>query len=208
MQYCVAGNEILVPFSSEPGKAWIKEKVEAHRGKIAEVLDVGAGSGTYVKLLRNSVLPDSYFTAIEVWEPYVEQFRLGDLYDEVRVGNGLEVLSQITYDLAIFGDVLEHVSQADAISMVERFRWRYAVLSLPVMEYPQGAYMGNPHEAHVATWTAEEVRAVWGDLIRAEAIFAYEEIQEAIGVFWLERGKVERTTKAHGIPAHLEQGDR
>jgi SAM-dependent methyltransferase len=181
-----------VPFSSQAGKDWIKAKVEAHRGEIAEVLDVGAGSGTYAKLLRNSVLPDSHFTAIEVWEPYVEKFRLGDLYDAVLVGNALAVeVPDSVFDLAIFGDVLEHVTEADAIWMVERFEWRYAVLSLPVTEYPQGEYMGNPHEAHVATWSAQDVRNVWGDLITDERLYGGDgglgEVEEAIGVFWLER---------------------
>ena len=185
------GGGELVPFSSPAGKDWVKARVEAHRGEIAEVLDVGAGSGTYAKLLRNSVLPDSHFTAIEVWEPYVARFRLGDLYDRVLVGNGLELRSEVTYDLAVFGDVLEHVTKADAIELVERFKWRYAVLSLPVTEYPQGEYMGNPHEAHVATWSAAGVRATWADLITDESLYGGDgglgEVEEAIGVFWLER---------------------
>ena len=180
-----------MPYSSVLGKDWIRVKVEAHRGEIAEVLDVGAGSGTYAKLLRSAVLPDSHFTAVEVWEPYVAQFRLWQQYDAVLVGNALEVeVPDKTYDLAIFGDVLEHVAPSEAIWMVERFAWRYAVLSLPVTEYPQGAYMGNHHEAHVATWSAKDVRNVWGDLVKDQMTYPGDtglgEVEEAIGVFWLE----------------------
>jgi len=176
-----------MPYSSALGKDWIKEKVR-QTGGIATVLDVGAGSGTYAALLRDVVLPDAHFTAIEIWEPYVEQFNLLKLYDKVIVGNVLEVLPiEEPYDLAIFGDVLEHMTAADAIWAVERFAWEHAIISIPVMPYPQGEYAGNTFEEHISTWTARDVRNVWGDLIKDEIVLSYNETAEAIGVFWMEQ---------------------
>jgi hypothetical protein len=46
--------------------------------------------------------------------------------------------------------------------MLDRIRWhaaqpQAAPLSIPLGEYPQGECEGNPHEAHLVTWTHVDV---------------------------------------------------
>ena len=62
-----------MPYSSESGKAYIRNIVG--RVKHDRMLDIGCGSGTYAKMF-----PDAHWTGVEVWEPYVEEFKLKDLY--------------------------------------------------------------------------------------------------------------------------------
>jgi SAM-dependent methyltransferase len=146
-----------MPYSAEEGKAQIREWVTELRPK--SVLDIGPGAGTYAKLLDG--LGIERFTCVEIFEPYVERFQLRQLYDEVIVGDARR-LRYPDVDLVIFGDVLEHMTQREA-----QLCWREAescarlgaIISIPVIPYPQGECEGNAHEAHLVTWTHEMVLA-------------------------------------------------
>lgn len=117
---------------------------------IDRVLDVGAGSGTYAHLLGEFC----HLDAIEVWQPYVEEYRLEDLYQNICVADvlwcvGMEAREK--WDLVIFGDVLEHMSQEGALMV---WNWahtiaRWGLISAPIVPFPQGTEHGNPYEAHV-----------------------------------------------------------
>src|ERR1035437_3330055 len=94
-----------MPGSSETGNAqiklWFDEVQDIH-----SVLDIGPGWGTYVKLLRTG---EQEWHALEVFEPYVKKFGLGDLYDRIFVGDMRQFVPPGPYDAIIMGDVLEHV---------------------------------------------------------------------------------------------------
>lgn len=161
-----------MPYSSSEGKDWIIERVlgaldgapaRFHEGdRLApRLLDVGAGSGTYAELLAAArprrLLP--YMTAIEVHAPYVERFGLRHLYDEVVIGDAREIEFPQA-DVVVLGDVLEHMPLADAVAAwgkARRAASTAVLASLPVVPWPQGECEGNPHEAHVETWTHERV---------------------------------------------------
>lgn len=121
---------------------------------IETVLDVGAGSGTYAKVLHGLVFD---IDAVEVWRPYVKQFGLTDLYRDIVIGNVTDLAyagwtpEQGVYDLVIFGDVLEHMTADDA-----RTVWAWAktvakrgLISVPIVDWLQGHVHGNPFEKHV-----------------------------------------------------------
>lgn len=148
-----------MPYSSVEGKDFIKAFFTPDK-YIRHVVDIGPGAGTYYDLLQPSVAAD-WWTAVEIWAPYIEQFRLRDKYNEVIISDAywldwdrLGVIS-----LTILGDVIEHISYVQAESILERAvaRSRYVVLSLPIIHYPQGTEMGNPYEAHVQHYTPESV---------------------------------------------------
>ena len=65
-----------MPFSSERGKDIIKRMV----GRVphAKMLDVGCGCGTYALMFD-----DAEITGVEIWEPYIEKYKLRTLYDDV-----------------------------------------------------------------------------------------------------------------------------
>ena len=114
----------------------------------APILDVGPGAGKYAKLLSGY----SCIDALEVFEPYVERFNLRRLYRELRVGSIIDVVRDLRssqYELAILGDVLEHLSVADAQGVIERLlELQTRLLVVVPFELEQRAACGNSHECH------------------------------------------------------------
>jgi predicted TPR repeat methyltransferase len=118
---------------------------------IQTVLDIGAGSGTYAHLLKPIGVT---LDAVEIWPPYLEKYDLHAKYRDIFVED-VRVMAHssdwnASYDLIIFGDVLEHMSKADSLSV---WAWahrvaRWGLISLPIVHWPQ-AGTENPHEEHV-----------------------------------------------------------
>ena len=164
-----------MPYSSDNGKAAIKRIMR--RIKPATGLDIGAGSGTYAKLF-----PGTLWDGVEIYQPYIEKFGLGDLYGTVMVSDIREWTLENTkkrWDVAIAGDVLEHMTVEEAKGVLATLRQlaKHVVVSIPIGYYPQDEYEGNPYEAHVKNdWTDEEVRNAFGEP-------AFSQIDGEIGVY-------------------------
>jgi hypothetical protein len=101
---------------------------------------------------------------IEIWRPYVEQYRLDERYDyliteDARIVGFPPKGAFPEADLCIFGDVLEHMPDGDAVKLWDRARdvSRWLVINLPVRRYEQGPLFGNPHEEHVHHWDTPSV---------------------------------------------------
>jgi hypothetical protein len=153
-----------LPYSNRDNEAWVAEKVRLL--KPATTLDVGPGAGAYGALVAG-VLPEARRDAIEIWAPYIEQFKLLDvhpvvnlpLYHNVMVCDA-RIFPDYDYDLVFFGDVLEHMTESESRALWARvsMQARAAIISLPIIHYPQGPHEGNPYEAHVEEdWTTERV---------------------------------------------------
>ena len=122
------------------------------------VIDVGAGTGKWGRLLHERVPMD----ALEIWQPYVLQYGLAEYYDRVYVDDARAFGYWRAYEVAILGDVLEHMPKDDARSLVTKMLIAELklFLSIPVTDCPQkGEPFGNPYEEHVAQWTHEELLA-------------------------------------------------
>jgi predicted TPR repeat methyltransferase len=186
-----------MPFSSGIGKEetlrWIKEIAPT----ITRVLDIGAGSGTYAKMLKvnHKVCNSAHWTGVEVWEPYIEKYKLKDLYDilinqDARNLNWNDI-GQV--DVTFAGDVLEHMTKQEAVELVEKIldHSRYLVISIPTMIYHQGEAHGNPYEVHVKPdWSHEEVKETWGNYIQKSFTGTYEYKDQkpaSISVYWLSK---------------------
>lgn len=171
--------------SSREGKdvvlAWTKELT------ISTVLDIGAGSGTYKKLFaKNKLFPDCVWTAIEAWQPYINDFGLTSLYNRVINSDVMQVdlQSLAPVDMTFMGDVLEHLSKQDAVTLVDRVMSmsRYAVISIPIVHWPQAERHGNPYEVHVKDdWSDSEVLETFSKYIKKS------HAGEQIGVYLLSK---------------------
>jgi trans-aconitate methyltransferase len=166
-----------VPTSADEGKPWLVNKILSKEPKT--VLDLGAGSGTYARLLRPS-LPDAHMTAVEIHAAYVSEFRLWRLYDSVIIGD-IRTCDIPDADVVIIGDVLEHMSRADALQLWDRARdhaRKSVFLSVPIIEWPQEAMFGNEHERHVETWTHHQALELHGvvDWWTGDSIGCYEAV--------------------------------
>ena len=111
-----------------------------------DILDVGAGCGTYGDLLKQDF---KNIDAIEIYEPYRKQFELDKLYRSVYIGDVKE-LNLFLYNYIIMGDVLEHMSVEDAQELLQKIydNHIYCMVAVPY-KMPQGDVGGNKHERHL-----------------------------------------------------------
>lgn len=148
-----------MPFSDITLRPWIAGQIRRWCGTVTSVVDVGAGAGTGADFYKPQI-PGSRWTAIEIWEPYVKEYRLWDKYSAVVVADVRDLDPLPPADLYLFGDVLEHMEADEAVKVWDRAREvaRWLVINLPVLPCEQGTVNGNPFEAHLVHWDMASVR--------------------------------------------------
>lgn len=143
--------------TSDPeSRPWSLKKILSIDPK--SILDIGAGSGTYYDALLGAGY-SGQIDAVEVWEPYINEFELKNKYSNVFQIDVREV-EDFFYDVVIFGDILEHMTKDEALSVWDRVSKRasYALIAIPIINYYQDEINGNPYERHVKDdWTHKEV---------------------------------------------------
>lgn len=160
--------------SDNENKETIKEWIDALNP--LNVLDIGAGSGTYAKLAKSG---EQQWTALEVFAPYVKMFDLNSLYGHIYIGDARYTDYSVLpsrlllsprqsaglqggwgYSLIIAADMLEHMPKDDAKLLIERLRkhCRHLLLCFPVEHQEQHAGdEGNDFETHIDHWTYDEM---------------------------------------------------
>lgn len=188
-------------FSSSEGKLFFKDwliqmfrksQVDPHHVPVRRILDVGAGAGAYGKLIRecwdeaNKISNIEYdvalegslqLEAVEIFEPYVERFKLKEIYDEIHINSVRNILYTGLYDLVIFGDVLEHMNKEEAIEVWDTLKRssKFLYLSMPCkipekpwsVGYDQDPSEGdeNKYELHQYDWTYNEILSLLGPFL-------------------------------------------
>jgi hypothetical protein len=177
-----------MPKSSLEGKMWSRRMLAAlHRQlPIVGVLDVGPGMGTYAGFRSDG----QYWICMEAWEPYVAKYHLASIYDRVVVGDIRQAdwAALGPLDLVICGDVLEHMSKDEALSVLHKALDHAAVVlvSIPIVHAPQGEAHGNPFERHVKDdWSHAECLSSFPDV----SIFLRG---TEIGIYLLSRNSAAR----------------
>jgi cyclopropane fatty-acyl-phospholipid synthase-like methyltransferase len=167
-----------MPGSLDEGKdlslEWVR-KINPER-----ILDIGAGWGTYARLIRNNGI-DVIIDGIEVWQPYVAKYQLNLWYNKLYNVDARN-WEDFDYDLVIMGDVLEHMTKEEAVAIWDKVskNAKAAIISIPIIHYPQGEYEGNPYEEHVKDdWTTDEVLNTFDNITE---FMEYE----SVGVFLAE----------------------
>lgn len=145
-----------MPFSLQPNKQWFIDIVKTL--KIETMLDVGAGAGTYAEIFEEN-FPMVHREGIEAWSEYILKF---DLYRKYAKLYNYDVRKHenFKFDIVIFGDVLEHMPKEDAVALWEKVskQAKYALIAIPIIDYPQDDVDNNPYMRHVKDdWTHEEV---------------------------------------------------
>jgi len=146
-----------MPYSDPDNKPWTTEKIKEINPKT--VLDVGAGAGVYLDIIKNNLENDVSVEAVEIWEPYIKEFNLESKYNIVW-NKDVRLFKEFSYDLVIFGDIMEHMTKEDAVKLWDNVSKTAgsAIISIPIVHYPQGHEHGNPYEEHVKDdWTTQEV---------------------------------------------------
>ena len=150
-----------MPYSEIAGKQFTKDFFQFINPKY--ILDVGVGCGTYSLLLRNSNI--QHWTGIEVWEPYVQKFNLQTHYDELIVEDIRLWEPKTLFNVAFFGDVLEHMTLDESKTVLNKVRriCDYSIISIPFGNNPQEEVENNPFERHIENyWDDVKVRNNFG----------------------------------------------
>lgn len=164
---------------------------------VKRVLDVGPGSGNYYDLLNCQgeyhgwgppyMYVDIEWVAIEIFEPYIPRFGLTHKYRKIYVADAYELnwdgLGQ--FDVIFLGDVLEHMTEDRGRSVIAKAvaHGTHVVISLPIVDYPQGPSYGNVHETHVEQYTPSRLR----EILKDYKIVASHE-GEIVGVYIITGG--------------------
>jgi hypothetical protein len=162
---------------------------------VKRVLDIGPGSGNYFDLLNchgeyhgwgepNKYL-DVYWLAVEIYEPYINRFNLRAKYDSIIIADAYDIdwndLGQ--FDVIFLGDVLEHMVEERGREVIRQSvdHSKWVVISLPIIDYPQGCEYGNIHETHVEQYSPQRMK----ELLKDYNIITSME-GKVIGVYILE----------------------
>lgn len=131
-------------------KEYFKENIPTSK----KILDVGPGEGTYSKLIREI---GYQMDCIEIHEPYIAKFNLREKYDNVYNGNIVN-FDISKYDFIILGDVLEHISEIDAKSLIQNIvrEGKECLVAVPYL-MPQDGLEDNDYEKHLQEDLTPEV---------------------------------------------------
>jgi cyclopropane fatty-acyl-phospholipid synthase-like methyltransferase len=153
-----------MPSSSKEGKSIIREWIEEFSLEVHTVMDLGVGEGTYHKFFcrKNPILKHAKWIGIEVWQPYIELYSLETTYNHIEQNDIRLVDYQKfgTIDLVFAGDVLEHMTKEEAVSLIKKLsaNAKRVIISIPIVHYPQDEVDGNPFERHVKDdWSHQEM---------------------------------------------------
>jgi len=167
--------------------AWFVE----NQKQIQTIVDIGPGSGTYINLIKEQAgcCVDARWIGVEIWAPYIEQFRLRERYNDIINADVRTVdWTQLKPDVVIAGDVLEHMTKPDAVKLVDQILAvaKTLIVSIPIRHMPQDEHAyENPHEAHIKDdWSHEEVMDTWGHYVK----HSYRKsVKSKLGVYWMSR---------------------
>jgi hypothetical protein len=121
-----------------------------------------AGCGTYARLF-SPLFPDASWTGVDIWPPYFREYALQDWYDPLLVADAryVDFAKLPAFDIALFGDMLEHMTRQESAACVDSAlsHAAYALFSIPLGYSPQEEEPGgNPWQEHVAEgWTVERL---------------------------------------------------
>lgn len=118
------------------------------------VVDFGAGAGKNGKLVREVLGSACQLVAVEGYARTVEKLKKDGVYDQVcgmLIKDWLHSDAQ-HHDLAIFGDVLEHLPRREIFKTVRRALQVFGdiIIVVPLYDVCQGAAYGNALEIHRA----------------------------------------------------------
>lgn len=158
-----------MPTSAREGRDFFTSTLE-HMGQgLNSIVDFGPGEGTY-SILGRHLTPNATWTAVEIFEPYLERYDLDQKYDKIVIED-MSSFRPPDYDLGIFGDVLEHLTKERAVQVLrfQASRANHLFISVPIVPAPQGPSHGNEAEAHLYHWTFEEMTETLSHLGRVDS---------------------------------------
>jgi hypothetical protein len=129
--------------------------IEEQLRKLApkSVVDFGAGAGKNGIIVRR-IVPECELVAVEGYEPAVQSLRTGGVYNKVHHALLQEWVADGSdrFSLAIFGDVIEHLTprQIHSVLSICLKRFDHIIIVVPLHDIFQDDSYGNELEIHRA----------------------------------------------------------
>ena len=182
-------------FSSTSGKQQILEWFQLHELELTTIVDLGAGCGTYIQLIKynNNICTQSNWIGIEIWNKYIEEYNLKLLYDTIIIDDvrNIDYSKLGNISVTIAGDILEHMEKTEAMELVDKIMKysKYLIISIPIKHLPQSkTTYENPYQEHVKDdWSHEEVLETWNKHI---IDFYVKGKKSKMGVYWLSNENI------------------
>lgn len=132
-------------------------------------MDIGLGIGQ-IGTFTKQVLPEIELNGVEIYLPYIIHPRTPcKLYKRIIIADVLEMYNKLwNVDLVIAFDVIEHLDRKEGTKLIKYFRSicnKSLLVSVPIIDYPQGECYGNIHETHLTQWKVKEMEDIGGKLI-------------------------------------------
>lgn len=141
-----------MPFSTGLYKEKVLSHIKNNIDPTYKILDVGPGCGVY-----GLGLDEYNIDAVEIFEPYIEKYKLNEIYKNVYNENILN-FDWTPYDYIIFGDVLEHIDPIQAQKLIKDITQagKKCLVAVPY-SFEQGESYGNQYETHLQPDLTREI---------------------------------------------------
>jgi hypothetical protein len=126
------------------------------------VVDFGAGAGKYGRMAR-AASPQAVLSAVEVDPDTVAGHGLPAVYDEIIAADASRLITEHPlrrWDVAILGDVIEHLKKSDGIDLLNWLTYR-AAYTLVVTPEAMPMHRDPWWEGHNSVWTERDF--AWHD---------------------------------------------
>jgi len=148
------------PCNKAPIKKYLRQFAKNNSAKTISILDLGIGEGDFGAIAKKILPMTVKLTGVEVCKKY--EHPQWKLYNKIYLIDIRKFLfnKKKKYDLIFLIDVLEHFNEQDGkeILMKLKILTKHALLiSTPITNYPQGAYLGNPYEKHKHFWSDKDL---------------------------------------------------
>jgi hypothetical protein len=128
----------------------LKHQLESLRPR--RIVDFGAGAGKNGKIARSVLREEATIIAVEGFEPTARMLAAEGPYDAVchALIQDWVFADQESYDLAIFGDVLEHLRPGEIHGVLRQClkKFSHIIVVCPLHDILQNEISGNALEAH------------------------------------------------------------
>jgi 2-polyprenyl-3-methyl-5-hydroxy-6-metoxy-1,4-benzoquinol methylase len=159
-----------MPTSNPSAISYIAQRIRSLQPQ--SILDIGIGCGKWGFIAREyadteflcNLNPVSrlQLDGIEIFPAYIGSIQKM-LYNNIYIGNASLVINEIstTYDLIIMGDVIEHFTKDDGISLLNKIKKKSkkSLIITPNYWIEQGSVHGNIYETHLSLWTKKDLEA-------------------------------------------------
>jgi len=144
------------------------ETYETYKNEIRKLhpktmFDIGMGYGN-IGSYAKSIYPEIELNGVEIFLPYlVHEASKAKNYKRIILADIRDMIDKLwKVDVIVAFDVIEHLVKDDGLKVMEylkRISKMCLLISLPIIDYPQGVIFGNEAEIHRHNWKVEEMES-------------------------------------------------